>query len=354
MSGGGGGPGARPGFTIGGPVGASSSVSVTVPRAILAAVRARGHDPAPLLAKAGLDESLLADIRARVPAAAVGCLWEEAPRLLGDEAFGLTLGAESTEALGLGVYIMRSCATFGEGLERMWTYYRIFNDVHGVGVETRDPLVVTLALSTKNEPLPAPRHAIEFAFAWLISMVRATTERDVAPVAIAFEHAAPRSNDAHARFFRCPISFGHERTELHFPTEWLGLPHPKYDPHLRELIELEAQAELARVPESASVSKRVRDIVRPLLATDAASLLEIVAKKLRMSARTLQRYLKDEETSFQRELDQLRREVAEHRLRETDDSLATIAHELGFADQSAFHKAFVRWTGRTPGDVRKG
>lgn len=346
--------GERPTLTLGGPVGASSSVSVTVPRAILAAVRARGHDPAPLLERAGLDESLLADVRARVPAIAVGCLWDEAPRLLGDETFGLTLGATSTEALGLGVYIMRSCATFGEGLQQMWTYYRIFNDVHGLAVETRDPSVMTLALSTKNEALPAPRHAIEFAFAWLISMIRATTERDLAPVAIAFEHSAPRSSEPHARFFRCPISFGHERNELHFPTEWLGLPHPKYDPHLRELIELEARAELARIPESASVAKRMRDLVRPLLATDAASLLEMVAKKLRMSARTLQRHLKDEGTSFQRELDTLRREVAEHRLRESDASLATIAHELGFADQSAFHKAFVRWTGRTPGDVRKG
>lgn len=336
-----------------GRVGASSSVSVTVPRAILAAIRARGHDPAPLVAEAGLDESLLTDARARVPAVIVARLWNEAPLLVGDDAFGLTLGATSVEALSLGAYILRSCATFGEGLQRMWTYYRVFNDVHGLAVEQPDPATLTLALSTKNEPLPAPRHAVEFAFAWLVAMVRTTTGRELAPIRVAFEHGAPASVAAHSRFFQCPVAFARPRSELTFPLAWLELPQTTFDPHLRELVELEAQAELARLPDNATVAGRVREIVRPMLASDAAGLLDDVAARMRMSARTLQRYLKDEGTTFQRVLDRLRCEVAEQRLRESDASLAEIAHELGFADQSAFHKAFVRWTGRTPGEARR-
>ena len=55
----------------------------------------------------------------------------------------------------------------------------------------------------------------------------------------------------------------------------------------------------------------------------------------------------------QRELDDLRRAYAERRLRDESATLAEIAHAVGFADQSAFHKAFVRWTGTTPGEFRR-
>lgn len=336
-----------------GRVGASSSVSVTVPRAILAALRARGLDPAPLLETIGLDEALLGDARARIPAVHVARLWNEAPALAGDETFGLMLGATSAEALSLGAYMLRSCATFGEGLQRVWTYYRVFNDVHGLVVEQPDPATLTLALVTNGSPLPSPRHAIEFAFAWLVAMARTTTGRELAPVAVGFTHDPPASTEAHAQFFKCPVAFARPRSEISFPLEWLALPHVTFDPHLRELVELEAQAELARLPERTTVAGRVREVVRPMLASDAAALLDVVAERLRMSARTLQRYLKDEGTTFQRVLDQLRREVAEERLRDSDVSLAEIAHELGFADQSAFHKAFVRWTGKTPGECRR-
>lgn len=335
-------------------VGASGTVSPTVPRAIVAAIRERGIDPVPLLTKLGLDESMFADVRARIPASAVSGLWHEAPRLLGDETFGLKLG-RSSEALSLGAYMLRSCATFGEGLAALGKYFRIFNDVHGVTMEPRDDANIAMVLSTKDDPIPAPRHAVEFAFSWIVNMARQATERDdVAPTSIAFEHSAPSSTDEHARVFRCPVAFGRPHSAFVFPLFWLGLPHKTFDPHLKEILELEAQAALARVPERATLSVRVRDIVRPMLASDAAGLLDDVASRLHMSARTLQRYLKDEGTSFQKVLDELRCDVARHRLRDARASVSEVAHELGFADQSAFHKAFVRWTGMTPGEFRKG
>ncbi len=75
---------------------------------------------------------------------------------------------------------------------------------------------------------------------------------------------------------------------------------------------------------------------------------------MKMSARTLQRYLREEETTFADVLDDVRRRRAEVALRETEEPIASVSASLGFGDQSAFHKAFVRWTGKTPGAFRKG
>ncbi len=337
-----------------GRVGASSSVSASVPRAIVAAVRAGGHDVAALLSRVGLHESELADVRARIPAVAVAKLWHEAPRLVGDEAFGITIGSTSAEALSLGAYLLRSCATVGEGLAQIWQYYRVFNDVHGVDMHVGDDGRIALRLATNDQPIQVPRHAIEFAFSWLLSMVRMTTGRELSPLSVAFEHAAPSSVEPHAKLFRCPVAFGKSHSEFVFPATWLELPQLTVDPHLREIVELAAKAELDRLPASATIAMRTRVIVAPMLGSDAASLLELVATRLHVGARTLQRQLKEEGTSFQRELDDLRRQFAEKRLRDGSASLAEIAHAVGFADQSAFHKAFLRWTGKTPGEFRKG
>lgn len=81
--------------------------------------------------------------------------------------------------------------------------------------------------------------------------------------------------------------------------------------------------------------------------------LERTAQALNMAVSTLQRYLSAESTSFQALKDQLRRDVAIHRLRTSDIPLVKLAEELGFADAAAFQRAFKTWTGQPPGRYRK-
>lgn len=339
-----------------GQAGASSSVPSTIVRAVASTIRARGCDPQPLFARLGIDEAALTEAHGRVPADATARLWHEAPLLVNDPDFGLAVGETPNDALALAAYLFRTSATFGEGMLQIGSYYRVFNDVHPLHVEQNfDDGSVSVVVRTKDDPLPAPRHAVEFAFSWFMSIARTVTGQDLAPIAVRFEHKAPASAAAHARIFRCPVRFDEDASELRFPMMWLALPLPTFDPHLREILEQQAKAELERLPSthSKTYGARVREIARAQLRTVEPT-LETIALRMHMSARTLQRYLKEEGTTFQREIDELRRNVAENMLRENRASLAEIAMELGFADQSAFHKAFVRWTGRTPGDFRKG
>jgi AraC-like DNA-binding protein len=72
-----------------------------------------------------------------------------------------------------------------------------------------------------------------------------------------------------------------------------------------------------------------------------------------MSSRTLQRVLVREETSFQEELEHVRRRMSERALDEGDLSITEIAFLLGFADVSSYCRAFRRWTGSTPSDFKR-
>src|SRR4029079_12500683 len=80
--------------------------------------------------------------------------------------------------------------------------------------------------------------------------------------------------------------------------------------------------------------------------------LAAVAASLRTSRRTLQRRLADEGVSFADLVDDVRRALAEDYVRDPRRPLGEVAYLLGYAELSPFLRAFKRWTGRTPADVR--
>jgi len=78
-----------------------------------------------------------------------------------------------------------------------------------------------------------------------------------------------------------------------------------------------------------------------------------VAHQLAMSQRTLQRKLREHDTSHQQLLDDLRKNLARTYLDEPSMSIGEVAYLLGFSESSAFHRAFKRWTGQTPSEYRR-
>ena len=83
------------------------------------------------------------------------------------------------------------------------------------------------------------------------------------------------------------------------------------------------------------------------------SSLAAVAKVMGMSERVLQSHLQAEDTSYQQLLDGLRSDLARRYLRSSELPLLEVAMLLGYGDAAAFHRAFKRWTGETPGRYRR-
>jgi AraC-like DNA-binding protein len=81
--------------------------------------------------------------------------------------------------------------------------------------------------------------------------------------------------------------------------------------------------------------------------------MDEVARKLHMSARTLQRRLQDDGLSFQDLVAEVRRDLSARYLEEADMSLAEVAFLIGFSEVSTFHRAFKQWTGLTPAEYRR-
>ncbi|MFZ1444985.1 MAG: AraC family transcriptional regulator, partial [Candidatus Dechloromonas phosphoritropha] len=96
---------------------------------------------------------------------------------------------------------------------------------------------------------------------------------------------------------------------------------------------------------------RVRDLLRAALPATLG--LEDIGDRLHLSPRTIHRRLDEEGSSFRAIKDALRRDMALARLTKTRDAVSQIAADLGYADPSAFYRAFVEWTGMAPIHYRR-
>lgn len=326
------------------------SVSVRSIRPVLAYLAAHRHDTAEVLRAAGVDPAFVTDPEARVPHRAAVELWATAGRITQDPDLGLHVAeAIRPGAFGALDYAVRTSATLGAGFTRLSRYHRVLHDTAQMEIEVdRHHAVLSHRL-----PLPggAPRPVSEFVLgAWVVTGRQATGVEWV-PRQVCFPHAEPADISEHQRLFRAPLKFQHTRSELVLDRRLLDLPMLNADATLQPIVEAQLEALHDRVVLPNSTADSVRSILGDRLC-DGEPRLEILARELRMSPRTLNRRLQDEGTGFQRILSEVRRELAERHLRDGRLAIGEITFLLGFSEASAFHRAFKRWTGVTPAAYR--
>lgn len=118
-----------------------------------------------------------------------------------------------------------------------------------------------------------------------------------------------------------------------------------------ETFEPELRRRLTKVEASSALSERVRSVLLESLPSGEAS-IEITARRLGLSARTLQRRLRPEGSSYKEIVRRTREQLAHHYLTNTDLPYVEIGFLLGYEELSSFFRAFRAWTGRTPESVR--
>jgi AraC-like DNA-binding protein len=125
---------------------------------------------------------------------------------------------------------------------------------------------------------------------------------------------------------------------------------PSSNPALRSLYEAECARLLADLEESDSVAEQTLRLLRKL--EGQYPQMPLIADMLNFSPRTYRRRLEEEGESFQTLLDKVRAEHATRYLQNTRLPLSSIAYMIGFNDASNFRRAYLKWTGLSPREVR--
>ena len=151
--------------------------------------------------------------------------------------------------------------------------------------------------------------------------------------------------------FRCPVKFKATQNALVFSKSDMDLPFVTYNADLLATVAPQLEAELTQQLAQKTFSEQAKGILKQLLAGQRPGIQDL-ARELHLSTRTLQRRLTEQGITFQRLLDEARRELARHYLLHSSRELNETAYLLGYEDANSFFRAFHQWEGTTPGQWR--
>jgi AraC-like DNA-binding protein len=148
------------------------------------------------------------------------------------------------------------------------------------------------------------------------------------------------------------LRFNRPNTLIAFDAGHLDLPVVQNERSIKEFLRSAPEGILLKYKNGSSLAARVRRRLRQFL-PGAVPDFDELADDMKMTPATMRRRLNEEGESYQSIKDQLRRDLAIGYLSHSSRSVVDIALELGFAEPSAFHRAFRKWTGASPGQFRR-
>lgn len=249
--------------------------------------------------------------------------------------------------MGVLGYLVLASSTLGEAMLTYQRYERLF---YGIDFAEITPHGEDVEIRWQDGGLGGL--ADEVAIAALVTFVERQLTSPGHPVSVGFVHECAGGSAELQRFFHCPVSLGHDSVHVRFPLHLLIEPLRHSDPTLRVLLDRQAQALLQALPESDAFDRALQQVLLKRLPEGQIS-LERLAADLHQSPRTLQRRLATRGLTWQQVLDRTRRELAQQYLLDRSLSLSEIALLLGYSEQSAFSRAFRRWTHTAPRSLRQ-
>ena len=300
-----------------------------------------------LIRGAGLDPQVFVDPDGTIDEAERRALWTQAYTVTRDPHLGLRVAEYRTFAETDG--LAGSAPTVGAAFEDHCEFWGWFDRSSLFSFE-RTPEEVAVVLEMTDESAVS-RVRAQVGFADLFLGIRKVTCVPFVPTRLQFSSSEPRDKSELSRVFAgCVLSFDQDKDRLWFRAEdWAA--DVGHDHHYRLRPQLSALA--LQTTDVSSLAGEVRRIVKDRVGNEPISLSR-VARRLCTSARTLQRRLNEEGISFADVVDSARKLRACALLQGHTHSIAAITFLVGFSEQSAFTRAFRRWTGTTPARYRRG
>ncbi|NUO53986.1 MAG: helix-turn-helix domain-containing protein [Polyangiaceae bacterium] len=277
-------------------------------------------------------------------------VWAEATATLPPFATLLAGAAVPLGAFAVVDYLAASCASMAEGIERLGRYLRIIRN----GISFDIQVTTTDARIDFIDERAGDTFFDEWTTGVTVQRFRDSTRIpfDVREARFRSSPCNPDMGKARA-FLGCDPVLGAKVGGFSVPIDAWRAPLILSNEPMRQ--SLEAHAERLLQESSAGTSEmrlRVRKAAMDELRGGDPS-IQFVAKKLKVTPRTLQRRLSDEGASYQTVLDELRADLADRYLETEGLSVTEVAFLLGYAEASSFARAYRRWKGTSPIQTRR-
>lgn len=299
--------------------------------------------------EAGLDPALMEQPRERYPIERRTAAWRKAVELTDDPCFGLKMAEVvlPTDLHALGYAVLAS-STLRTALGRLSRFVTVINDGIAFRMEEEGArLVFALTADAYPSLLVAQEDSL---WAWIVGFCRIAAGPSLDPAEVRLLHPEVPCKGDYFGFFRCPVRFNADTSAILFSCTDLDRPLPAAN---RELARANDQilTDFLNKLHKDDLITRVKSAIAEELPSGSPT-DEVIAKAVFMSPRTLHRRLSAENATYSQLLDAVRRELAKQYIADPSLSLYEISALLGFSEQSAFSRAFRRWTGQPPSAFR--
>lgn len=308
-------------------------------------------DPLSVVGEEGLRIAEAADPYRKVDLQTVLQAFEKLVAVTDKPDIGLELGmTEPLEDWGPFIFLFLNAPTVREGLMDFCRYGAVLQSQATFELREEGERL-SIAYSSNHPELSGWAMDNEITMTLVMDIVDSLVGERITPRAICFEHEPLCALKRYRHWLQITPDFSMPRNELIYATTILEQPLTQANPelykvmqrHMRDLAEAEIQ-------EDQLSHLALNNINRGL--TQGTATLEHVAAELALEPRTLQRRLREEGTSFQALVDEVRLTRARYYLEKTRLTITDIALELGYAEASAFVRAFKRMAAVTPNQYR--
>jgi AraC-like DNA-binding protein len=320
--------------------------SVELSRLLLAVAAAGGADPHALARDAGLPGWALSLDLAMIPSYRGARLWELVEHALEDPQVGLTaVGRHQVGDLDLYDYLFTTAATLRDGLRIHGDFFPLVSTNCRLQIEAETDRYTTYSYRHVLRGGRGEELWTQFSIAGFCARAQAATGRPLIPVHVGFAQPAPRTYHAFTETFGTSlIDFDAPVTTFTLRSRDLDAPMPGADPVLARILARYATSLIPQPPATwyEYFRQRLAEAIEQGNPT-----LGVLARRMAVSPRTLQRQLAGQGTTWRAELDSARQYLAWHAGQAGATDMTRLARHLGYSDPRSIRRALRRWDART-------
>ncbi|MBU3917886.1 AraC family transcriptional regulator, partial [bacterium] len=272
-------------------------------------------------------------------------LWEMGIEISGNPALAIHLTQlHSQKMMHFVVHLAISSDNMLSAYNHWSNYAKFVCKVDRIDIRNENDHIIIRYVNTspEHQNIWIPEHYLSLA----LEYGRIFTEKDFNPLEVRFQHPAPADLKPYQSFFRSPILFDQKESAMVFHKGMPDLKLTTHNPSLQAILKKHAEASLGNVSETDPFQAKVRELIVKLL-PEGGLCIEAVSDAMNLGRSTLHRRLKQEGTTYTDVLEQVRKDLSQHYLRQ-GFSCNQIANLLGFSESSTFNHAYKRWFGRSP------
>lgn len=320
---------------------------------IITMARQFGVSTGSLLCAAGIDKTLMSISDASIPLENYYQLLEHVVAKTEVPDIGLFIGRlNHLESMHLSLYMASSGRTLRDWLNMMPSIAELFGDVGVVNVKSTQEEFV---LQWQPNTIPNPERCI-ITDGWISATVLQMDSFGLLPVKptrVDLSYNRPADLSQLQAILGDNLYFNQPVSSVYYRRRVLDIPLAHVSTSLYDSVSKEFSQFSS---EDSSVTDQFSStlhsaILRQLPRGDCS--IELIAKELNISRRTLQRRLKERESNFQQLLQRIKSKLAKKYLEDQRLSITEVAFLLGYGDHSTFSAAFKSWNGMTPSQFRQ-